>query len=476
MPNITDFIKASNAQIPGKPVKPEGAIYNRQTEKFFNGLKIKVSFGIGRATSSPWIAYLQKDQEVSNGIYPVLLYYMEDHLLILAYGISQTYTPGASWPGTKSLITIEEFYEKNLNKKPRNYGSSYIYQVYNPESFSEKQIQKDITKLTDYYKQIQFSKNTAIIAPKFKPNLWGSPRSKKTNLDGNAKVKNYDFDKDPDKPFLKKEDFLETVELLKRKKNIILQGAPGVGKTFIAKKIAYQLMGQEDNSSIETLQFHQSFSYEDFIQGLRPTLDGVTIVNGIFYRLCQKANSNPEHSHFLIIDEINRGNLSKIFGELLMLIEADKRGKNNAINLTYSEEKSEKFFVPENLYIIGTMNTADHSLALVDYALRRRFAFVTLIPDYGEVFQSLLLAKGVSSKMVNHICACIEKINISIAEDQNYGEGYKIGHSFFCSFIRGEDEINWWKNITKYELRPLLEEIWFDEESKVATALKTLEF
>ena len=185
--------------------------------------------------------------------------------------------------------------------------------------------------------------------------------------------------------FTTKEDFLKTVSLLNHKKNIILQGPPGVGKTFIAKKIAYGLMEDYDDSKIEMIQFHQSYSYEDFIQGYRPDEDSFKLVNGVFYSFCEKAKSDPDNKYFFVIDEINRGNLSKIFGELMMLIEADKRGPNNQIPLTYSKQ-DERFYVPKNVYLIGTMNTADRSLSIVDYALRRRFSFILVYYCYFNFF------------------------------------------------------------------------------------------
>ena len=197
----------------------------------------------------------------------------------------------------------------------------------------------------------------------------------------------YSFTEDTDKPFINEEKFLKMVSLLNRKKNIILEGAPGVGKTFLARKIAYQLMGEVRDENIEMVQFHQSYSYEDFVQGIRPSDNGgFEVRNGIFYNFCQKARRSDEPFVF-IIDEINRGNLSKIFGEMMMLIEADKRSKKYAIKLTYSEEDDDRFYVPSNVYIIGCMNTADRSLAIVDYALRRRFAFCKIAPEFNEVFR-----------------------------------------------------------------------------------------
>jgi 5-methylcytosine-specific restriction protein B len=288
-------------------------------------------------------------------------------------------------------------------------------------------------------------------------------------------IKSYKFTEDGDKPFVSENDFLQTVELLKRKKNIILQGPPGVGKTFIARKLAYEIMKEVKDGNIEMVQFHQSYSYEDFIQGIRPTLKGsFDLRDGIFYSFCKRALSFPDRPFFFIIDEINRGNLSKIFGELLMLIESDKRDEKFALKLAYSEEDDDKFYVPENIHIIGTMNTADRSLAIVDYALRRRFAFINLQPDYGVPFRTFLSDKGVTNGLIEHICSAVQKVNNKIKVDNNLGDGFQIGHSYFCSFKTGENENVWWNQILTFEIRPLLEEIWFDDSTSVTEMLKQL--
>lgn len=290
-----------------------------------------------------------------------------------------------------------------------------------------------------------------------------------------SNIKKYKFTDDSDKPFISEVDFLQTVALLKRKKNIILQGPPGVGKTFIARKLAYEIMQEVKDANIEMVQFHQSYSYEDFIQGLRPTQKGgFDLKDGIFYSFCKRALAHPEKPFFFIIDEINRGNLSKIFGELMMLIEADKREEKFALKLTYAEDEEDRFYVPSNLYIIGTMNTADRSLAIVDYALRRRFAFITLQPDYGDNFHSFLSSKGLTASMVEHICSAVTKVNGKIKEDINLGEGFQIGHSYFCTFSTNEDENKWWNEILNFELKPLLEEIWFDDSATVREVFNQL--
>ena len=287
-------------------------------------------------------------------------------------------------------------------------------------------------------------------------------------------IAKYKFSEDPDKPFISEDNFQQAVRLLKRKKNIILQGAPGVGKTFIARKLAYEIMQEEKEANIEVVQFHQSYSYEDLIQGIRATAKGFEVQDGIFYSFCNKAFAHPDRLFFFIIDEINRGNLSKIFGELMMLIEVDKRNEKNAIKLTYAEDRDSKYFVPENIYIIGTMNTADRSLAIVDMALRRRFSFIKLEPEYNSIFKSFLVKKGVSSEMVEHICSAVTKVNHQIKADPNLGEAFQIGHSYFCNYNGDEDEMQWWREILQFEIQPLLEEIWFDSSDKVEEMITIL--
>ena len=273
----------------------------------------------------------------------------------------------------------------------------------------------------------------------------------------------YSFDKDADKPFINENKFLKIVSILSRKKNIILEGAPGVGKTFLARKIAYQLIGEIKDENIEMVQFHQSYSYEDFVQGIRPSINGdFEVRNGIFYNFCQKARRSDEPFVF-IIDEINRGNLSKIFGELMMLIEADKRSKKFAIKLTYSEEEDDTFFVPSNVYIIGCMNTADRSLAIVDYALRRRFAFCQIQPEFNEAFQEFLSAK-VGKENVEKIVKRITQVNSMIQSNPALGKGLEIGHSYFCQTEEIQDFEVWWSDLCEYELFPYIQEICFDND------------
>jgi len=274
--------------------------------------------------------------------------------------------------------------------------------------------------------------------------------------------------------------FLETSAIdqilsgLRRKKNIILQGPPGTGKTFIAARLAHALMGEKADNRMEMVQFHQSYSYEDFIQGFRPKAGGgFERRDGVFYRFCDKARLQPEQDFFFIIDEINRGNLSKIFGELMMLIEADKRGEGHAVQLTYSEGE-ERFFIPENVHVIGTMNTADRSLAMVDYALRRRFMFFAMPPLFNERFAAHMTGKGLTEPEVEQLSQALKSLNASIASDANLGKGFEIGHSYFCGGPGTGDTATWFQSIIDFEVAPQLREFWFDDKERAAEHINTL--
>lgn len=295
-------------------------------------------------------------------------------------------------------------------------------------------------------------------------------------IDGDVEVEVEDvecYEPYTDEDFLK-EVYMDEVRLeklqrlIRSKKNIILQGAPGVGKTFCAKRLAYTLMGEKDDSRIEFVQFHQNYSYEDFVMGYKPIEGGsFELKKGVFYDFCQKAKTDAEKDYFFIIDEINRGNLSKIFGELLMLIEKDYRG--DAVTMTYFDEK---FHVPANVHIIGMMNTADRSLAMIDYALRRRFSFVEIAPGFNSD-GFIKYQKSLNSEKFDKLIKCVVDLNEKIRKDDSLGNGFEIGHSYFCNQESVDD--NWLHSVIEFDIIPMLQEYWFDDRSKAEEWQNTLE-
>lgn len=262
-----------------------------------------------------------------------------------------------------------------------------------------------------------------------------------------------------DEVYMTEKRYENLVAVLRNKKNIILQGAPGVGKTFAARRLAWSMMGEQDDSRIEFVQFHQNYSYEDFMMGYKPVEDGFELKYGIFYRFCQKAANQPDKEFFFIIDEINRGNMSKIFGELLMLIEKDYRGTK--ATLAYN---GLSFSVPKNLYIIGMMNTADRSLAMIDYALRRRFSFFEVEPGF-DTEGFIHYQNGLNNETLNELISKVKDLNHEIALDKSLGKGFCIGHSYFCGRDICTDE--WMHSIVDYDILPMLSEYWFDDPNKL---------
>lgn len=280
-----------------------------------------------------------------------------------------------------------------------------------------------------------------------------NPISQKASIDAYTKG---DF---LDEVYMTEKRYESLVAVLRNKKNIILQGAPGVGKTFAAKRLAWSMMGEKDNSRIEFVQFHQNYSYEDFMMGYKPVEDGFELKYGIFYRFCQKAANQPDKEFFFIIDEINRGNMSKIFGELLMLIEKDYRGTK--ATLAYN---GLSFSVPKNIYIIGMMNTADRSLAMIDYALRRRFSFFEIEPGFdSESF--IYYQNSLNNDTLNELINKVKDLNREISNDKSLGKGFCIGHSYFCNIEVCTEE--WLRSIVDYDIIPMLREYWFDNSEKL---------
>lgn len=280
--------------------------------------------------------------------------------------------------------------------------------------------------------------------------------------------------------FLTAEDLNALLDLIRARKNVILQGPPGVGKSFVAKKLALGVIGSRDESRVRRVQFHQAMSYEDFVRGLRPRIGkgGFDLVDGPFLEFCEEARVSPdEEPYVFIIEEINRGNPAGIFGELLTLIEADKRDIENAIRLTHQRDGELPFYVPPNVHIIGTMNLADRSLANLDYALRRRFAFASLPPHFGDSYVKWCEKQGVSKSIANEIARRVHEVNQMIQDDATLGVEYLIGHSYFCprrAEMDGQSVGHWYKTVVANEVVPLLGEYWFDNAKRVGEARDVL--
>lgn len=421
----------------------------------YRGLTVRVSMGKGNFAKVPWISFLGFGQKTQKGIYPGFLYFKSKKILILTYGVSDTEKPLASWDVRPGTQTTDEYFVANFGQPADRYGASSVYAAYLvPNALDPEVITKDLDALIDAYEKL-FSGH--------------SPVGTVAEPEPIYELEPYTVEQALHDLFIEPEKFLGLLSILRSKKNLILQGPPGVGKTFFAKRLGYALMAEKAPRRLQMVQFHPSYAYEDFIQGYRPSGTGFTLKNGVFYRFCKRAADDPSREYVFVIDEINRGNLSKVFGELMMLMESDKRGSDWAMSLTYSDGADEKFYVPENLYLIGLMNTADRSLAMVDYALRRRFAFIDLKPGF-EVpqFRQFLLDRGASASLVDRITQKMALINDKIASDKaNLGPGYCIGHSYFSSIQSGMT-LNeaWYHQVITSEIAPLLREYWFDDASQ----------
>lgn len=268
------------------------------------------------------------------------------------------------------------------------------------------------------------------------------------------------------------------LELMKTRKNLVLQGPPGTGKTFLARQLAWAFTGSRSSAQVELVQFHQAYSYEDFIQGFRPDVESrLVLKQGLFLRFCSQARLEPHKPFVLVIDEINRGNISRIFGELLLTLEPDKRHEGWKVRLTYDQSPTGMFFVPENLYVVATMNTADRSLAMLDFALRRRFAFLDLKPLFGSGgFKEHLLFKKLKTELVDRIVSRLSKLNEVIAADtRSLGPGFQIGHSFFVPPPDGrESHEAWYEEVVRTQVAPLLREYWFEDQGKAEEQINRL--
>ena len=359
--------------------------------------------------------------------------------------------------GTKKLLAAGEvqgdyeYQEDEHHPHTRKVKWLSFKEMNHEEVFGNRAVTKtltNITKYTDYVKKIN--------------EFYFGNGSSQLSLENNEDISLIIRD-----TFFSKDTFRAICDELKIKKNIIIQGPPGVGKTFIASKISRYIAGS-DNRQLN-LVFHENYSYEEFIMGIRPNNDGkFVLAAGQFVNFCEKAKKDTDNNYIIMIDEINRANITKVFGEILVNIEENKRGPNHAIKLLYSLD--DEFYIPSNIHIIGLMNTADRSLKVVDYALRRRFSFFTFTPEFANPhFKKFLIDKKVSLAVADKIINNMESINQKISDETlELGPGYCIGHSFFCPTTNEASYGNeWYKKIIDNQIIPLLEEYYFDRPEKV---------
>ncbi len=445
-------------------------------------LLVNISVGQGNWATVPWIALLNTKitRSTQEGIYVVFLITtkLDRIFLTLNQGTTTLVRELGQREAQKQMLDvagktrtlIPELADAGflLNNEIDLGGGGWLAKNYEAGTIAHVELPTDAfpsdERLNELLEAVLNAYDRAVDEPTGEKAASGEPPTPAISM-----IESYSLEDAISELFLEQPMLERLLAIWTGKKNLILQGAPGVGKSFVAKRLAHLLIGQKDSGRIETVQFHQSYSYEDFVQGYRPDgKGGFALRDGVFHRFCEKARLSPSRKHVFIIDEINRGNLSKILGELMLLVEFDKRGPAWATSLTYAQPDQPRFFVPENVYMLGMMNTADRSLSMVDYALRRRFSFVWLEPMFGSKrFKQFLVDRGVPELLVELIVTRMTALNQAIGEDRsNLGPGYRIGHSFFVPPQDFEYDSTWYRRVIETEVHPLLEEYWFDDPDK----------
>lgn len=391
-----------------------------------------------------------------------------------------SYTMGLYWfrPGT--FLTLDSKTRNYLNS-PNVLGAGYTNQVRDGQSYLEalEQVQAWMTESEDTPDNFaELSAAAYATGPAEMPE--SKPSAELTNEEKTEDASYTHENILAEGAFLESREIQKLLHRWSEKKNLILQGPPGTGKTWLARKLAYALIGKENDENITTQQFHPSTSYEDFVMGYRPTHDGrLALQYGAFMKAAQRAQEDTGQKHIFIIEEINRGNPAQIFGEMLTLLEADKRNPDNALRLIYSQDDDDPFHLPENFYVIGTMNQADRSLAGLDIALRRRFSFATLAPELGSNWLEFAAKRGHAAPELRSIANRITQVNDLIRDDPTLGAPFCIGHSFVTPRTKITEPAvdktqRWFQEIIDTDLEPLLEEYWFDQPEKLTTALGIL--